>query len=72
MTPDTLSMSRELESALVESFGSVDAIQTDAFKAAARGSSARARCWLVQGHRRVAQGDKSENGVNRLCFGQTT
>jgi len=70
MGPGNSAMPSELEKALVESFGSVDAFM-DAFKAAGAGQFGSGWCWLVKNSDGGLQVTKTENGVNPLCFGQT-
>lgn len=70
MGPGKTAMPSELEKALVESFGSVDAFN-DAFKAAGASQFGSGWCWLVKNADGGLQVTKTENGVNPLCFGQT-
>ena len=70
MSPGVSAMPSELEKALVESFGSVDAFK-DAFKAAGAGQFGSGWAWLVKDTDGALKVTKTENGVNPLCFGQT-
>ena len=70
MGPGDTGMPGELESALNESFGSVDAFK-DEFKAAGAGQFGSGWCWLVKTADGELKVTKTENGVNPLCFGQT-
>jgi Fe-Mn family superoxide dismutase len=70
MGPKGNAMPAELEKALTESFGSVDAFK-DAFKAAGAGQFGSGWCWLVKNSDGGLAVTKTENGVNPLCFGQT-
>ena len=70
MGPKGNAMPTELEKALAESFGSVDAFK-DAFKAAGAGQFGSGWCWLVKNSDGGLAVTKTENGVNPLCFGQT-
>ena len=70
MGPKGNAMPTELEKALTESFGSVDAFK-DAFKAAGAGQFGSGWCWLVKNRDGGLAVTKTENGVNPLCFGQT-
>ena len=69
MGPTGRAMPSELESRLVDSFGSVDDFKK-AFGAAGAGQFGSGWCWLVDdgGALKIT---KTENGVNPLCFGQT-
>ena len=69
MGPGKGAMPSELESRIVDAFGSVDAFK-EAFAAAGAGQFGSGWCWLVVdgGALKVT---KTENGVNPLCFGQT-
>jgi Fe-Mn family superoxide dismutase len=62
-------MPSELESALTEQFGSVDAFK-EAFTAAGIGQFGSGWCWLVQKADGELSVTKTENGVNPLCFGE--
>ena len=68
MGPGQRGMPSELEKALVDSFGSVDAFK-DEFKAAGAGQFGSGWCWLVKNADGGLQVTKTENGVNPLCFG---
>jgi len=70
MGPDSHAMPGELESRIVESFGSVDAFKA-AFAAAGAGQFGSGWCWLVVDGEGALKVTKTENGVNPLCFGQT-
>lgn len=71
MGPSGRSMPSELEAAIVDSFGSVDQFKAD-FGAAGAGQFGSGWCWLVKGADGGLKITKTENGVNPLCFGQTT
>jgi Fe-Mn family superoxide dismutase len=70
MSPSGSAMPYELEVALTDSFGSVDAFKT-AFSAAGAGQFGAGWCWLVKNSDGGLEVSKTENGVNPLCFGQT-
>jgi len=63
-------MPSELEAALTDQFGSVDAFK-EQFSAAGAGQFGAGWCWLVQNADGTLAVTKTENGVNPLCFGQT-
>ena len=69
MGPAGRAMPSELESALTEQFGSVDAFK-EAFTAAGIGQFGSGWCWLVQKADGELSVTKTENGVNPLCFGE--
>ena len=71
MGPDGRAMPSELEAAIVESFGSVESFKSD-FGAAGVGQFGSGWCWLVKDTDGSLKITKTENGVNPLCFGQTT
>ena len=60
-----------LESALVESFGSVAKFKEE-FAAAGAGQFGSGWAWLVVDPSGTLKVTKTENGVNPLCFGQKT
>jgi len=70
MGPTGRAMPSELEKAIVDSFGSVDAFR-DEFCAAGAGQFGSGWCWLVKDSDGGLKVTKTENGVNPLCFGQT-
>ena len=70
MSPGKSAMPSELEAALTENFGSIDAFK-DEFKAAGAGQFGSGWCWLVKAADGSLKVAKTENGVNPLCFGQT-
>lgn len=70
MGPNGGSMPSQLEAAITDSFGSVDAFKT-AFCAAGAGQFGAGWCWLVKNADGGLEVTKTENGVNPLCFGQT-
>lgn len=70
MGPGASSMPSELEAAINDSFGSVDAFKEE-FTAAGVGQFGSGWCWLVKGADGGLKVTKTENGVNPLCFGQT-
>ncbi len=69
MTPADSKMPSELETALKDSFGSVDAFKKQ-FSAAGAGQFGSGWCWLVKDTDGGLKVTKTENGVNPLCFGQ--
>jgi Fe-Mn family superoxide dismutase len=71
MSPGASKMPGELEKAIIESFGSVDKMMDD-FKAAGAGQFGSGWAWLVKDTDGGLKVTKTENGVNPLCFGQTT
>ncbi len=70
MGPGDSAMPGELEKAITESFGSVDAFKSE-FSAAGAGQFGSGWCWLVKKADGGLAVTKTENGVNPLCFGQT-
>ena len=70
MGPSGRVMPPELDAAITDSFGSVDAFKS-AFSAAGAGQFGAGWCWLVQNAAGGLEVTKTENGVNPLCFGQT-
>ena len=70
MGPGDSKMPGELESAITESFGSVDKFKEE-FGAAGAGQFGSGWCWLVKDTDGSLKVTKTENGVNPLCFGQT-
>ena len=70
MGPGGSAMPSELEKAIVDSFGSVDAFR-DEFCAAGAGQFGSGWCWLVKEADGGLKVTNTENGVNPLCFGQT-
>ena len=70
MSPISTAIPSELEAALTDSFGGVDAFKT-AFSAAGAGQFGAGWCWLVKNADGGLEVTKTENGVNPLCFGQT-
>ena len=70
MGPDGRAMPSELEAAIKDSFGSVEAFK-DEFCAAGAGQFGSGWCWLVKDSDGGLKVTKTENGVNPLCFGQT-
>ncbi|MCC7321638.1 MAG: superoxide dismutase [Rubellimicrobium sp.] len=70
MTPAASSMPGALESALVDSFGSVQKFRDD-FAAAGAAQFGSGWCWLVKDADGALRVTRTENGVNPLCFGQT-
>ena len=69
MGPGVAGMPSELESAIVESFGSVDEFKSQ-FGAAGASQFGSGWCWLVVTQSGEMKVTKTENGVNPLCFGQ--
>ena len=70
MGPSGQKMPSELESRIVDAFGSVDQFKAD-FSAAGAGQFGSGWCWLVVDTDGSLKVTKTENGVNPLCFGQT-
>jgi superoxide dismutase, Fe-Mn family len=70
MSPGESKMPGELESRIVECFGSVDQFKSD-FSAAGAGQFGSGWCWLVAEADGGLKVTKTENGVNPLCFDQT-
>lgn len=70
MGPNSGAMPSELESAIVDSFGSLDEFKSQ-FSAAGAGQFGSGWCWLVKDADGGLKVTKTENGVNPLCFGQT-
>ncbi|MEM1383408.1 MAG: superoxide dismutase [Pseudomonadota bacterium] len=70
MAPGGVAMPEELKSAIDGAFGSVDGFKSE-FSAAGAGQFGSGWAWLVVdgGSLKVT---KTPNGVNPLCFGQTT
>ena len=71
MAPGKSAMPSELEAALTDSFGSVDEFKSQ-FSAAGAGQFGSGWAWLVKSADGGLKITKTENGVNPLCFGQTT
>lgn len=71
MGPNGRAMPSELESRITDAFGSVDAFKTE-FSAAGAGQFGAGWCWLVAEADGTLKVTKTENGVNPLCFNQTT
>ena len=71
MGPDNQNMPSELESALTESFGSIDKFKEE-FVAAGVGQFGSGWGWLVKDTDDQLKITKTENGVNPLCFNQKT
>ena len=70
MGPSNTGMPSEIEAAISESFGSIDAFK-EAFGAAGAAQFGSGWCWLVKDSDGALKVTKTENGVNPLCFGQT-
>jgi Fe-Mn family superoxide dismutase len=70
MSPGKSAMPSELEKALKDSFGSIDAFK-EKFTAAGGGQFGSGWCWLVQNNDGSLAVTNTENGVNPLCFDQT-
>ena len=70
MGPDKTAMPSELEAAIKDSFGSVEAFKEE-FIAAGASQFGSGWCWLVKDADGGLKVTKTENGVNPLCFGQT-
>ena len=71
MSPSKVSMPSELEKALNTSFGSVEKFK-ELFSAAGATQFGSGWCWLVKDKDNNLKITKTENGVNPICFGQTT
>ena len=71
MTPNDSAMPSELVAALNDSFGSVDEFKKQ-FSAAGAGQFGSGWAWLVKDTDGGLKVTKTENGVNPVCFGQTT
>ena len=71
MGPSGRDIPGELEKRIADSFGSVDQFKAD-FVAAGVGQFGSGWCWLVAESDGSLKVTKTENGVNPLCFGQTT
>ena len=71
MGPGDSTMPSELAKLIDESFGSYDEFKKQ-FVAAGVGQFGSGWCWLVQESDGGLAVTKTENGVNPLCFGQTT
>jgi len=70
MGPGDSGMPGELERALNDNLGSVDAFK-EKFSAAGAGQFGSGWCWLVRNADGSLAVTKTENGVNPLCFDQT-
>ena len=70
MSPDTKGIPGELETAIIEAFGSVEKMK-EAFAAAGAGQFGSGWAWLVKDTDGALKITKTENGVNPLCFGET-
>ncbi len=70
MGPGESKMPSELESRLVDRWGSVNQFYTN-FAAAGAGQFGSGWCWLIVDGDGNLDVTKTENGVNPLCFGQT-
>ncbi|MDE2738434.1 MAG: superoxide dismutase, partial [Paracoccaceae bacterium] len=70
MGPGNSAMPSELESAIVDNFGSVDSFKEN-FVASGVGQFGSGWVWLVKDKDGSLKITKTENGVNPLCFGQT-
>jgi Fe-Mn family superoxide dismutase len=71
MGPGVSTMPSELKNRLVDAFGSVADFKT-AFGAAGAGQFGSGWAWLVVDTDGTLKVTKTENGVNPVCFGQTT
>ncbi len=70
MGPGGTAMPSELDTAINDSFGSVDAFKSE-FAAAGAGQFGAGWCWLVKDVDGGLKVTKTENGVNPVCFDQT-
>ena len=71
MSPGKSDMPSELEAAIKDSFGSYDEFKNQ-FAAAGAGQFGSGWAWLVKDTDGSLKVTKTENGVNPVCFGQTT
>jgi Fe-Mn family superoxide dismutase len=71
MGPNVSAMPGPLEERITDAFGSVAEFKTQ-FSAAGAGQFGSGWCWLVVDTDGTMKVTKTENGVNPLCFGQTT
>ena len=71
MSPDDSKMPGELEKAITDSFGSVDKFK-DEFKTKGGGQFGSGWVWLVKDTDGSLKVTNTANGINPLCFGQTT
>jgi len=71
MGPNVSAMPGALEERITDAFGSVAEFKTQ-FSAAGAGQFGSGWCWLVIDTDGTMKVTKTENGVNPLCFGQTT
>ena len=71
MGPKRTEMPTELEKKIVNDFGSVQEFK-DKFCALGVGQFGSGWCWLVQAESGELSVTKTENGVNPICFNQTT
>lgn len=70
MGPSGRAMPSDLETRIVDAFGSVDTFKSE-FGAAGAGQFGSGWAWLVVDKDGALKITKTENGVNPLCFGQT-
>ncbi|MCY4186360.1 MAG: superoxide dismutase [Rhodobacteraceae bacterium] len=70
MGPGNSAMPSELESAIVDNFGTVGSFKEN-FAASGVGQFGSGWVWLVKDKDGSLKITKTENGVNPLCFGQT-
>ncbi|MEE2774796.1 MAG: superoxide dismutase [Pseudomonadota bacterium] len=70
MGPSGKTMPSNLETSLINDFGSIQSFK-EQFCAAGAGQFGAGWCWLVQSDDGSLSITKTENGVNPLCFGQT-
>jgi Fe-Mn family superoxide dismutase len=70
MGPKSGKMPSELESCIVDKFGSLEKFKGD-FCSMGAGQFGSGWCWLVQDQSGSLSLSKTENGVNPLCHGQT-
>ena len=70
MSPNSGAMPSELESAIKDSFGSVEDFKKK-FSDAGAAQFGSGWAWLVKNPDDSLEVTKTENGVNPLCFGQT-
>ena len=71
MSPSQIKMPSELDKAIIDSFGSIVKFKEEFCNAGAT-QFGSGWCWLVKEKTGGLKVIKTENGVNPVCFGQTT